>query len=213
MKHGIQVRGTHPAKSAQGAAASVEETEKENQRKGVPAPCGIDGCDKGGGGGGGGGGGNAGGAANSAKGSKFADCLKNNAHWYSAAGVVDLLAGTNFSDTVVGNAIGGNDVTGIALMFVGGPENGSESAGAGISQSIEHGVLPGIGNQLFIGGNSANTFQTLIPRLGRPAQALARVPALTKFLEAASGYFEAKALLDLGLAGALAVNCGLGQVQ
>jgi len=152
----------------------------------------------------------------------FGKCLKQNAHLYSAVGIVDLvtgsvapylgLEGTDLSESAAGNVLGGNDVTGLAFVFVGDPENAPESIGAVISTSVEKGIPLGVGNQLFIGGNSPNHIQRLFPRVGRPPQALARSAGLTKALKLAEKAAEWKALLDLGLAGALALDCSLGLI-
>ena len=103
-------------------------------------------------------------------------------------------------------------MTGLAFLFVGGPENGPESAGAVIAKGGEEGVTSGIGHQLIIGGKSPNHVQLLFPQLGRPPQALARTANLTNTLKLTKVIGEAKELLDLGLAGALAVDCGLGVI-
>ena len=116
-------------------------------------------------------------------GRKFAKCLQQNAHWFSAAGIFDLSFGTSTSTTVLGNAAGGNDVTGLAFVFVGDEENAPESLGAGISVAVQYGFKPGLGNA---GG------------------------MLTRdFAEGLTGYYEAKGIFDLTLTGALALDCAL----
>jgi hypothetical protein len=141
------------------------------------------------------------------------DCMKRNAHWYSTVGVIDLVAGTNWSDTWWGNAIGGNDVTGAAFVFVGDDENGSESLGTAIYTGAQKGVVGGIGKNLMKGGNKGNVFQTLIQKRGRPSQVLARSARFRKLLKMAHALAELKEAVDLGLSGALAVNCALGQIN
>ncbi len=153
----------------------------------------------------------------------FGKCLKQNAHLYSAVGVFDLVAGTDFSETTVGNIIGGNDVTGLAFVFVGDPENAPESIGAVVANTVERGIPLGAGNPLLVGGQVnggayiqdflgwSKTGKLYAGGPGRPEQVLRRT-GLTKALKIAKVLGEAKEILDLGLAGALAVDCWLGVI-
>lgn len=142
----------------------------------------------------------------------FGQCIQQNAHFYSLAGVVDLVFDTNTSETVAGNIIGGNDVTGLALLVAGEPENAPESLGAAVAVSVDEGIPAGIGNQLFVGGNSPNHVQTLFPQVGRPPQALPRDPSLTNALKIGKEIIELKKAIDLGFTGALALDCAIGAI-
>ncbi len=153
----------------------------------------------------------------------FGKCFKQNAHWFSAVGVFDLVAGTDASETIWGNIVGGNDVTGLALVFVGDPENAPESVGAVIGTGVEKAIPLGAGNPLLVGGNVtggpyiqdflgwSKTGKLYAGGPGRPEQVLRRT-GLTKALKTAKVLGEAKEILDLGLAGALAVDCWLGVI-
>jgi len=170
----------------------------------------------------------------------FDRCLKENAHNYSLVGFVDLvtgsiapyldLEGTDLSESVLGNVVGGNDVTGIALLLVGDPENAPEAIGAVATKGTEIGLIGGygfaggIGQPLLVGGQVtggpyiqnflgwSKTGKLYAGGPGRPAQALLRSGNLTKAVKLAKAAAELKAAIDLGLAGALAIDCALGVI-
>lgn len=154
----------------------------------------------------------------------FGDCLKENAHWYSLAGISDLTIGTDISQTTFGNIVAGNDVTGLALAFVGDPENDPEGIGAAVSTSIDQGLRNGIGSPLLVGGNVntgpyiqdflgwSKTGKMYAGGPGRPEQALARGTGFGKFANLLKDLAELKEAVDLGLAGALALDCALGVI-
>jgi hypothetical protein len=124
---------------------------------------------------------------------------------FSLVGIADKILGTNARDTFLGNLAGGNDVTGVASILTGDDPTGSFASA--VSVSGENALKGGIGTPLRIGGNTAPAFQTLFPRLGRPAQALLRSQGLSTALGTVTDILDFKLEVDGVLTAALLAAC------
>jgi hypothetical protein len=143
-------------------------------------------------------------------GESFGDCVKRNSSNFSMVGLAEnalSAAGveTGISESFVGNLLAGNDVTGVAFVFVGDEETAEESLAASLSASTSMAVPSAVEKPLTVGGKSG--VQRLFPPRGRPPQALLRVTKLTKAVKAAKAANLFKGAVDLGFTGALAIAC------
>jgi hypothetical protein len=150
-------------------------------------------------------------------GQTFGECLEANANNYSVAGLIDNfknVAGEtagNVNDSLLGGALAGNNVTGIAFLIVGTSDaSATNAATTAVNQGATKVVPQAMGNNLKVGGKTGPYVQQLFPKVGRPPQVLARSATTNKalmFLTKAVG--EVTAAIDLGFTGGLALNCAV----
>lgn len=137
--------------------------------------------------------------------SELNSCVKNNAKNYSIGGVVNLI----FNKQIPGSGLAGNDVTDTYLLITGQDDSLTSSLWGGGK----------LGYKLSAGSpimtNGPNSFTTIAPKLGSPQPVLGvgRNYHLSFLGKLAKAGAELKEAVDVGLAGALVVNCSLGQIQ
>jgi hypothetical protein len=127
---------------------------------------------------------------------------------FSLAGLLDSGArslgdNSDLGGTFLGNLFLGNDVMGVASIFL----NYDLDLATLVSQSASRGLIGGIGEPPRIGGNQAPAVQPLFPRRGRPAQALRRSKNLSSALGLAVDILDFKDTVDLALTAGLAFAC------
>jgi hypothetical protein len=133
-------------------------------------------------------------------------CIGNNAKTYSIGGLLNLAFNTNFP----GSGLLDNTVTSTALFLAGQGGLLSTAWGAG-----KLGFQGAAAASPQIMTNGSNSLTTITPQLGSPQPVLGsgtnyNVSFLGKLAKAGAA---AKGIIDIGLAGALVVNCALGQVH
>jgi len=152
----------------------------------------------------------------------FGDCFKQNEQYYSLAGVFDLVADTDVRDNFGAQVVAGNDVTGLIALFGDSDSDAQESLATGVSIAIDRGADQ-IGNTLKVGGNVAEGpyIQNLFAwtKTGRlyggsagPAKEVLDRGLLGTAGKYLSGWGELKNAIDVGLTGALALDCALGVI-
>jgi hypothetical protein len=130
-------------------------------------------------------------------------CIANNAKNFSLGGVANLTAGYDLP-------LLGNDVTDTALLVTG---NLGLADSAGTSVSLGRNIFNATNNPIMT--NGPNSLTTLTAQRGSPQRVLGSgTNYQTSFLgKVAKFAAKAKGIVDVALAGALVVDCALGQVH